>query len=189
MVNRLSTSAFIAIALIVMGTALLPIVRFVAGVDSELGIQFLTFIYLLIAGLMCGLVGMLLILKRQPIAELAGQKIIHDSRVVWLHASGLLLYSGIPLANFLAGYYLWNKYRRTSSSMDIHGREVLCFQVTIYLYLLLALFMVIALFGLFALPLILLFHLITTLTAIAVSAKGKIFRYPANISIIDRALN
>ena len=75
MVNRLSTSAFIAIALIVMGTALLPIVRFVAGVDSELGIQFLTFIYLLIAGLMCGLVGMLLILKRQPIAELTDQKL------------------------------------------------------------------------------------------------------------------
>lgn len=172
--------------MLLMGFALFPVIRALIGIDKEIGIQFLTVVYFLIGGLMCGLTAMILMLRRQPTISRHQGDQIEGSAAAAMHATGLLIFTGIPLANFLACYALWLRLRGRSAWLDYQGREALCFQITSYLYLLLALLMVLAIVGVFAIPLLLLFHLIVTLLAIGVSFKGKWFRYPANISIIDR---
>jgi len=186
MVNRLQSWVFISLAMAVMGLALFPIVRVVIGIDKTFSMQFFTVIMLLIAGLMLGLTGMLLLARRQPeINNYLGDK--EDAKLATqFHACGLLLLSGIPLMNFIACYFLWVKHRHKSAFLDYQGREAICFQISIYLYLLLSLFMAFAVIGIFFVPILVLFHALVSVIAVCMVSQGKAFRYPANITIIAR---
>ncbi len=191
MVNRLPSWVFLSIAMFSMGFALFPVIRAVIGIDKQIEIQFLTVVSLLIGGLMCGLTAMLLMIKRQPFTLDYSAPEQHSSEsenatAAKLHSTGLLIFTGIPLANFLACFYLWINYRHRSAYLDYQGREAICFQVTIYLYLLVSLFMTYVIVGAFAIPLLLIFHLITTIYAVVCALKGVAFRYPTNITIIPR---
>jgi len=195
MVNRLPSWVFIAIAMVFMGLALLPILRVILGIDNEFGIQFFTFVMLLIAGLMCGLTGMLLLVRRQPenieyhVHDLENFKAIEKATIVKIHASGLLMFTGLPLINFFVCYFLWVKHRHKTQLIDFQGREAICFQISVYLYLLLCLFMTIAVIGIFVIPIFLLLHLIASIVATSMAYQDKAFRYPANITIIPRTPN
>lgn len=200
MVNRLPSWIFISLALILMGIAMLPIMRIAFGIDETIQIQYFTAIMFLIGGVMCGLTGMLLLTKRQPtlnhhrVDDDAGERItknssdkIHSSRqAALIHGTGLLIFTGIPLANFLACYFIWIRTRSLSSQLDTHGREAICQQVTLYLYLLVSLFMALLLVGAFAVIALLLLHFGMTVIAIVKATNGSVFRYPGNIAIIDR---
>jgi len=189
MVNRLQSWVFIGLAMILMGIALFPILRVIIGVDPKFEIQFFTFVMFLVAGLMCGLTGMLLLARRQP--ELSNYQTEEQDHktAAQLHGCGLLLFTCIPLLNFLVCYFLWVRNRHRSMYIDYQGREAICFQITIYLYLLLSLFMTIAIIGIFTTLLLLAFHLIATVVAIVMTKNNKAFRYPANITIIARSPN
>jgi len=186
MVNRLPSWVFIGLAMVLMGIALFPVLRVIIGIDDTFEMQFWSVVMLLIAGIMCGLTGMLLLVRRQPDLKQYQSEDNDSQKAAQFHACGLLLFTGIPLLNFLACYALWVKNRHRSEFLDYQGREAICFQITIYLYLLLSLFMVMAVIGLFTTPLLLLFHLIATICAIINTLQTKAFRYPANITIIAR---
>ena len=191
MVSRLPIWIFLCLAMFMMGFALFLVLRALIGIDEQIEIQFLTAGSLLVAGLICGLTAMLLMVKRQPFLHTYNTSQIQDKRLqnssaAKLHATGLLLFTGIPLANFLACFYLWVNCRNRSSYLDYQGREAICFQITTYLYLLISLLMAYVIIGAFAIPILLLFHAIATLFAIAYAVQGKVFRYPANITIIAR---
>lgn len=102
-----------------------------------------------------------------------------------MHACGLLLFTGLPLINFLVCYWLWVSTRHRSEALDKGGREVLNYQITIYLYLLLSLFMVFAVIGIITTPLLVMMHLVFTLWALVLVVQGKHFKYPLNIPIIQ----
>lgn len=187
MVNRLQSSVFILIALFTMGWGLIPIVRVAFGLDAQFTGSFIWSISFLIGGLMCGLTAMLLMLRKQPLIKRYLSDDKDHSSAVKMHAAGLLLLTGIPLANFLAVYYLWTKNRIKSEYLDYVGREIICFQVSIYLYLLMALFLAFIIVGALAIPVIVLLHAIATLCAVFTAMNGKVFHYPGNISIIARA--
>lgn len=186
MANRLPAWPFLSIALILLGFAQYPLVRYGLGLDTVIVMPPSTMAMFMIGGLMCALCAMILMVRRQP-------AIIHDRRqkqddfftAGCIHASGLLIFSGIPLANFLLCYYLWIKYRTRSAVLDGAGREALNFQISIYLFLLLSTFMVFAVVGLVTTPLILLFHLLCVILAIVQSARGRSFSYPVNIPVIQ----
>jgi len=154
--------------------------------------QFFTVLMLLIAGLMCGLTGMLLLTKRQPEVQHFTQSNLSPVELkkisAMMHASGLLIFTGIPLANFLACYFLWLRHRHKSSELERHGREVICQQITVYMYAMMCLFMALIAVGVFGLLLLLAYHLVVTLVAVSMALQGNLFRYPANIAIIDRQL-
>lgn len=192
MVNRLPSWLFITLALIIMGFALMPIIRALLGIDDTIQIEFLSAVMLLIAGLMCGLTGMLLLTRRQPEIRYISTTVAPvdklNTKASLIHASGLLIFTGIPLANFLACYFLWIKYRGTSSVLDTHGREAICQQITVYLYLLMCLFMALLIVGVFAAMILLCVHLIFTIIAVVQASSGNVFRYPSNINIIDRKI-
>ncbi|MEM7359948.1 MAG: DUF4870 domain-containing protein [Pseudomonadota bacterium] len=190
MVNRLPVWIFLSIALLMIGLALLPLMRVVLGIDEQFAMQFFTVIMLLIGGIMSGLTAMILMVRRQPRLDWskseAGEQNDGSQRVVLqMHACGLLLFSGIPLLNFLLAFWLWLKHRHSSQYVDLQGQEVLNYQVSLYLYLLLSLFMVFAGIGLLTTPLLLVLHLIFVVIALVLTSKGKEFKYPINIPIIQ----
>ena len=187
MVNRLQSSTFILISLLLMGWGLTPIVRVAFGLDSQLTGSFIWSISFLIGGLMCGLTAMLLMVRRQPLITHYPSDDRDHSTAVAMHAAGLLILTGIPLANFLMVYYLWTKNRFKSEYLDYVGREIICFQISVYLYLLMALFLAFIIVGALAIPVIVVLHTVATLFAIVAAMNGKVFHYPGNISIIARA--
>ncbi|MFT6711872.1 MAG: putative Tic20 family protein [Arenicella sp.] len=186
MVDRLPAWIFLSIALLLIALALLPIMRVVVGVDQEIGMQFFTVVMFLIGGLMSGLTAMILLVRRQP--KLSWPDTVTAQPVdngLLFHSTGLLLFSGIPLLNFLSCYWLWVRRRHISEAIDKVGQEVLNYQITMYLYLLLSLFIVFAGIGLLTTPLLLGLHLVLTIVAIGMAAQGKQFSYPLNIPIIQ----
>ncbi len=192
MANRLQSWLFILIALATMGWGMIPVVRVVFGLDDKLTGSYIWSVSFVIGGLMCGLTAMLLMVRKQPLISryLKSDEEPDDlSTAARIHASGLLIFTGIPLLNFLACYYLWVSNRGTSRYLDMQGREAICFQISVYLYLLMCLFMAYIIIGAFVVPLILLFQLIAIGFAIVTTLNGNIFRYPANITIIDRFLD
>ena len=188
MVNRLQSWIFLSIALRTMGWGMIPVVRVVFGLDDKLTGSYIWSVSFIIGGLMCGLTAMLLMVRRQPYLQNYQSKQHDPKAAAKLHASGLLILTGIPLINFLACYFLWVKTRRKSKFLDHHGREAICFQISIYLYLLMCLFMAFIIVGALVIPLVLLFHIGATVSAIIYVLNGKPYRYPANISIIQREL-
>ena len=189
MAARFSPLIFMSIALILMGFAQYPLVRAALGIDDSIRLPMSTTVMLMIGGLMCGLSAMILLVKRQP-KKLAysGDEPTNSLTLVGMHASGLLIFSGIPFANFMLAYHLWLKHRHRSAVLDRAGIEVLNFQISIYLYLLLSLFMVIAALGLITTPLLLIFYAVCVVVAIIQSLRGKAFSYPANIPVIQGRL-
>lgn len=186
MAKNLPVWLLLTAALVFLGIALLPLLRVALGIDAQIGLPFLTTVMLLIGGLMSGLSAMILLVRRVPPLSLdATADHTNTKPVMLMHASGLLLYTGIPLLNFLVAYWLWVRFRHENPHLNWLGREVLNFQVTIYLYLLLSLFMVFAAIGVVTTPLLLVFHLAATLYAIAKTSAGRAFTYPANIPIIQ----
>ena len=189
MVNRLQSWVFILVALSTMGWGMIPIVRAILGLDDKLMGSYIWSVSFIIGGLMCGLTAMLMMVRKQPKINtyLSDASQPHDTATAAkLHATGLLIFTGIPLMNFLACYFGWLKTRGQSEYLDYQGREAICFQISVYLYLLMCMLMAYIIIGAFVVPLILLFHLLATLTAISSTLSGKSFRYPANIEIISR---
>lgn len=169
-----------------MGWGMIPVIRVLLGLDEKLTGSYIWSISFLVGGLMCGLTAMLLMVRKQPTITQFSSNANEPKTAAKIHASGLLILSGIPLANFLGCYYLWVKNRKKSEYLDRHGREAICFQISIYLYLLMCLFMAYIIVGAVAIPLVIVLHVIATLVAINCALSNKTFRYPANINIIDR---
>ena len=188
MVNRLPAWLFLFAALLLIAMALMPMLRVAFNIDQQFYLQFWTVVILLIGGLMCGLTAMILLIKRQPLINwsLSEQTVVLEkSDLLRFHGCGLLIFTGVPLLNFLLAYYLWVKNRNRGEAFDRLGQEVVNFQVTIYLYLLLSLFLVFALIGIVTTPLILGFHLLVTVIAILYAGRGSNFKYPTNIPIFQ----
>lgn len=100
-----------------------------------------------------------------------------------IHLSGLL----IPLGNLLLPLILWALKRTQSHYIDQQGREVMNFQLTITFYAILATILIVTPAGWILIPVVLLLHLIGTLTGTIKTWNGKIFRYPVTFRIIRSA--
>ncbi len=191
MVNRLPAWVFIAFALGLIGLALLPIMRVVFAIDESIQVPFSSVVILLIGGVMCGLTGMLLLAKRQPELNYSATEVLsHKDRraAAIMHASGLLIFTGLPLINFLLCYFFWVRNRHKSATLDQHGREAICQQITFYLYALMCLFMALVFVGVIGLLFLLIIQAAFSIIATIKALGGELFRYPANIAVIDRKL-
>ena len=185
MAARLPAWIFLSIALVLMGIAQLPLMRAAFGIDNQISMPPSTMAMFMVGALMSGLAAMILLAGRQPKLHHDAGEETRKNVIVAIHASGLLLFSGIPFANFLVAYYLWNRYRRESKGVDEAGIEAINFQITVFLYLLLSLFMIIMVLGLFTTPLLLIFYAVCVLYGTVKAWRGKAVRYPTNIPVIQ----
>ncbi len=117
---------------------------------------------------------------------------IHSSDVVsdreriyatCIHLAGLC----IPLGNFLLPLILWTIKRGESHYIDQQGREVMNFQLTITFYAIFAMILMVTPVGWIFVPVVLLLHLVGTITGTLKTWRGRVFRYPVTFRVIRSA--
>ena len=100
------------------------------------------------------------------------------------HVLGLALYAGIPFGNVWGPLILWLWKRDGNPALDEHGKEVLNFQISMSIYLVVAGLSIIVLVGFVLLPVVALVHVILTIIGTIEANKGRMYRYPMTIRFI-----
>jgi len=122
-------------------------------------------------------------MKNLPSAEERNYAaLIHLSQILgsWLGGVGSLL---LPLL-------LWLLKKDESRFIDENGKEVVNFQISLYIYILIALILVFVTFGLFllfTLPFLIAGELIIIVLSVigaVKAANGEVYRYPFNLRLI-----
>src|SRR5262245_41203380 len=83
--------------------------------------------------------------------------------LVGLHLSPLAMFTSIPFANAIAPLVIWLIKKDTMPILNMHGKEVLNFQISICIYAAVAIMLCFVLIGFFLLPAIGIFNLIMTI--------------------------
>ena len=188
MSKKLPAWLFLVMGIGLLATAYIPVIRALIGIDDQISLSFLSTVTVAIGGMMCALTAMILLARRAQPQEISATGEYSPRLATMAHLSSLLIFTGVPLLNFLVSYGLWQKHRHRSALLDLHLREVINFQITIYLYMLMSLLMAYLLIGVFFLILLAFFQFVMALIAAITATQPRIFRYPASIAIISREL-
>jgi uncharacterized Tic20 family protein len=90
----------------------------------------------------------------------------------------------VPLGNILGPLILWLVKRNDSPYLDAVGKEVVNFNISWSIYMLVAAFSILALVGLLLLPLVALAWLVLVIVGAINASSGKFHRYPLTIRLI-----
>lgn len=98
----------------------------------------------------------------------------------------LLAFAGfvVPFGSILGPLVLWLIKRADSPYIDVVGKEVLNFNISWTIYMIIAALSIFALIGVLLLPLAGLLWLIFVIMAAIKASEGKIYRYPLTIRLI-----
>jgi uncharacterized Tic20 family protein len=104
----------------------------------------------------------------------------------WAMLCHLSTYAGflVPFANILAPLVVWAIKREDNPLVDDQGKEAMNFQISITLYVLIALLFSLILIGIPFLLGLLLADLVLTLIAAVKAADGEAYRYPITLRLI-----
>jgi uncharacterized Tic20 family protein len=116
-----------------------------------------------------------------PPAELSNQE---KTWATFTHLSGLALYMGIPFGNVLGPLILWLLKRNEMPFVEVQGKEAVNFQISMTIYLIVAVMLAFVLVGLLALPALFIVHVIFTVIAAVQANKGEDYRYPLTIRLL-----
>jgi len=106
--------------------------------------------------------------------------VINPSEKNWmiaLHASPLASYL-IPGAGLIAPVVIWLAKRDQSAVLDIQGKEVVNFVITIFLAMLISTLLLFIFIGIPLMIAVAIFNLIFSITGIVKAANGEMYRYP-----------
>lgn len=90
----------------------------------------------------------------------------------------------VPAANLLGPLILWLVKREDGAFIDDQGKESLNFQISLFLYALVCLFLAVIGIGILLLIPLALFGLVCVIIASIKASEGVAFRYPACIRLI-----
>jgi len=94
------------------------------------------------------------------------QPVVRDTSLETLcHLLGLAFLTPIPFGNLLAPLVLWLWKRDTNPGVDLHGKEVVNFQISMSIYMLLAGLSMFIVIGFFLLPAVILTNLVLIIIA------------------------
>lgn len=106
----------------------------------------------------------------------------------WAMACHLIALCGIvvpvPAANLLGPLILWLIKREDGAFIDDQGKESLNFQISLFLYALICLFLAVIGIGILLLIPLAIFGLVCVIIASIKASEGVTFRYPACIRLI-----
>lgn len=91
----------------------------------------------------------------------------------------------MPFGNVIAPLVLWLTKRETSQYIDVHGKEVLNFQISILIWSMVSLILSCFLIGIPLLIAIAIFDIVVTIIAALEAQKGRYYRYPLTIRFIE----
>ena len=114
------------------------------------------------------------------------QPLVRDTSLETVsHLLGLAFLTPIPFANIWAPLVLWLWKRETNPGLDLHGKEVVNFQISMSIYMLLAGLSMFILIGFFLLPAVILTDLVLIVIASVKASRGEFYRYPLTIRFIN----
>lgn len=104
----------------------------------------------------------------------------------WAMFCHLAAFAGfiLPLGNIIAPLALWLLKRRDSPYVDHHGREVLNFQITALIALVVCWLLALVLIGFVLMALLGALWLVLTLVGLIRASQGEYFRYPLSLRLV-----
>ncbi|WP_210433582.1 DUF4870 domain-containing protein [Zobellella endophytica] len=105
----------------------------------------------------------------------------------WAMFCHLSVFAGfiIPLGNIIAPLVLWLMKRRASGYVDHHGREVLNFQITLLLAMVVCWLLALVLIGFVLMAVLGIAALILTIVGIVKASRGEYYRYPFSLRLVN----
>ena len=111
------------------------------------------------------------------------------------HLAAIVFLLGVPFGNILGPLVVWLIKRSDSPSVDAHGKEALNFQISLTLYLMVAVGvtvgLMLVLIGFLLLPLLIIaaivvpvLDLILIIIAAVKASNGEFYRYPLTLRLI-----
>src|SRR5450432_681964 len=100
---------------------------------------------------------------------------------MFIHLSALCGLVGVPLGHIVGPLVLWLVKREGNPTLDAHGKEVLNFQISCYIYGVISLILILVLVGLVLFPLVVILNLVFTIIGAVKAGKGEFYRYPLTI--------
>ena len=89
-----------------------------------------------------------------------------------------------PFGHVLGPLILWLLRREESEFVDFHGRQVLSFQITMTIYVVVAGLLCLILIGFVLRPLVLVFDVVATILAAVRAQEGRTWSYPMAIPFL-----
>ncbi|MGB5757086.1 MAG: DUF4870 domain-containing protein, partial [Acidimicrobiales bacterium] len=89
------------------------------------------------------------------------------------------------VAGFIGPLIVWLIKRDQSAFIDYHGKEALNFQISMFIYWIVALLAMIILIGFLLIPVLLVLQLLFPILAAVAANKGEYYRYPLSIRLIS----
>jgi uncharacterized protein len=90
----------------------------------------------------------------------------------------------IPLGNVIGPLVIWLMKKDKYPFVDFHGKEVLNFQLTVLVALLISWVLVLLLIGFLLLPAVAIAAIVLTIIGIIKAGNGEYYRYPYSIKFI-----
>jgi uncharacterized Tic20 family protein len=91
----------------------------------------------------------------------------------------------VPWAGHILGpLIVWLAKRGDSPEIDVHGKESLNFQISMFLYSLIAGVLCLVLIGFVLLGILHILNLVLVIIASIQASEGKLYRYPISIRLI-----
>lgn len=106
-----------------------------------------------------------------------------NTLAMWCHLStftGALL----PFTNFLMPLIIWVAYKDSYDIVDDQGKESINFQITLFIYGIIATLFIFIVVGVFLLAVVALFAIIQVIKASIDASNGKKYRYPLCLRFI-----
>ncbi len=101
------------------------------------------------------------------------------------HLSALAAYVGIPFGNIVGPLIVWLVKREESAFVDDQGKEAVNFQISMFIYGVVAALLILVLVGIVLLPALLVFNLVMIVVASVRANRGERFRYPLCIRFLS----
>jgi len=100
------------------------------------------------------------------------------------HLAGLALLIGIPAANILGPLIIWQIKKEQHPFIDAHGKESMNFQISMFIYGLVAALLIFVCVGMVLLPAVVVVDIVFVIIAGIKANDGQAYRYPLTIRFI-----
>ncbi|TVP77719.1 MAG: DUF4870 domain-containing protein [Puniceicoccaceae bacterium] len=100
------------------------------------------------------------------------------------HLLSLVGFVGVPFGNILGPLVLWLMKKDQDAFVDATGKEVLNFQISATIYMVICGLLIFLVIGLLLLPILIIGVIVYTIIAALKANEGKLYRYPLTIRFL-----
>jgi uncharacterized Tic20 family protein len=103
---------------------------------------------------------------------------------MFCHLAGLARFAPIPFAGIIAPLIIWQIKKDEHPFVDYNGREAVNFQISVAIYLLVAILLVFVVIGVVLLPAVVVFNIVFLIIAAVKANNGEHYEYPLSIRFV-----